>query len=259
MILCLDVGNSQIAAGVFDHDELKIQFRLATHGKPTSDEMGVFLRAALRENGLEASEIASIAVCSTVPDLVHSLRNACLKYFELDPFILGPGMKTGLKIRYRDPREVGPDRIADAIAAVDRFPDQDLIVIDFGTATTVEVIGDDRSYHGGAILPGIRLAMESLEAKTAKLPSVAIVEPVSALGRSTSESIQAGLYFGTLGAIRLLVEKITDEAFGGVRPLVLATGGFSSLFRSESDFDHIIPHLTLQGLRLAHAFNTDRG
>ncbi len=255
MILGLDVGNSQIAAGVFDGDRLILPFRLATHGKPTSDELGVFLRAALRENGLESTAITEIAVCSTVPDLVHSLRNACLKYFDSEPFILGPGVKTGLKIRYLDPREVGPDRIADAIAAAHQFPDRNLIVIDFGTATTIEAVGRDRSYLGGAILPGVRLSMEVLEAKTAKLPAVAIVEPPTALGRSTSQSIQSGLYFGSLGAIRLLVEKITQEAFDGVRPLVLASGGFSSLFRTEDDFDHVIPHLTLQGLRLALELN----
>ena len=255
MILCLDVGNSQIAAAVFDGEDLRVHFRLATHGKPTSDELGIFLRSALRENGFEFAAITAVALCSTVPDLVHSLRNACLKYFELDPFILGPGMKTGLKIRYRDPREVGPDRIADAIAAVDQFPDQDLIVIDFGTATTIEVISRDRSYQGGAILPGVRLAMEALETKTAKLPSVAIVQPATALGRSTSESMQSGLYYGTLGGIRLLVQQISTEAFGDRAPMVLATGGFSSLFRDEKDFDHIIPHLTLHGLRLALALN----
>ncbi len=256
MILCLDVGNSLVVGGVFAGDELRFQFRMTAHGKPTSDELGVFLRTALRENAIDPAKIEAIAVCSVVPDLIHSLRSACRKYFELEPFVLQPGVKTGLRIRYRDPREVGTDRIADAIAATHRFPAQDLIVVDFGTATTVEVITADRDYLGGAILPGVRLSMEALEAGTAKLPAVEIVKPAVAIGRSTIESIQAGLYFGSLGAIRLLIERASKEAFGGRRPTVVATGGFSSLFRDEPEFDHVIPDLILHGLRLALAMNS---
>jgi len=255
MILCLDVGNSLIAGGVFSDDELRFQFRLTTQGKPTSDELGIFLRSALRENGVEPGEIHSIALCSVVPDLVHSLRNACLKYFEIEPFVLRPGVKTGLQIKYNDPREVGSDRIADAIAAVHRFPDQDLIVVDFGTATTVEVILASRVYLGGAILPGLRLSMEALDTGTARLPTVEIVAPEAAVGRSTVESIQSGLYYGTLGGIRYVIERITRETFRGIRPTVIATGGFSSLYREKKDFDHVVPDLLLDGLRLALEMN----
>ena len=255
MILCLDVGNSLIVGGVFAGDDLQTQFRLTTQGKPTSDELGVFLRAALRENQVDPAEITSVALCSVVPDLVHSLRNASLKYFDLEPFVLQPGVKTGLEIRYSDPREVGSDRIADAIAAVHRFPDQDLIVVDFGTATTVEVIRKNRIYLGGTILAGLRLSMEALDSGTARLPTVEIVAPESAVGRSTVESIQSGLYYGTLGGIRLVIQRITEETFDGVRPTVIATGGFSSLYRDESDFDHIIPDRLLDGLRLALEMN----
>jgi type III pantothenate kinase len=256
MILCLDIGNSQIVGGVFDDADLRIHFRLATQGKPTSDELGVFLRSVLRENGIDPAAIRSIALCSVVPDRVHSLRNACLKYFDLEPFVLQPGVKTGLKISYRDPREVGTDRIADAIAALDLFPGRDLVVVDFGTATTIEVVGADREYLGGAILPGVRLSMEALYGRTARLPAVEIVRPATAVGRSTTESIQSGLYYGTLGGIRLLVERFTADAFDGRRPTVIATGGFSSLFRNEPDFDHVVPDLILHGLRIAQVMNT---
>ncbi|MEM7355546.1 MAG: type III pantothenate kinase [Acidobacteriota bacterium] len=255
MILSLDVGNSLIVAGVFDGDNLRLQFRMTTQAKPSSDELGVFLRAALRENDLDPAAITAIAICSVVPDLDHSLRNACLKYFELEPFLLQPGVKTGLKIKYRDPREVGADRIAASIAASQRFPDRNLIVVDFGTATTVEVISARREYLGGAILPGLRLSMEVLGAKTARLPTVEIVEPAMAAGRSTVESIQSGLYHGTLGAVRLLIERIIEESFAGEQPVLIATGGFSSLYRNERDFDHVIPDLILHGLRLALEMN----
>lgn len=258
-VLCLDVGNTQIVGGVFSGDTLEVQFRAASTAKPSSDELGIFLRAALRENGVDPASIEQIAFCSVVPDIVHSLRNTCLKYFDLEPFVLQAGVKTGLAIRYRNPKQVGSDRIADAIAAVDRFPGQNLIIVDFGTATTIEAITEDRAYLGGLILPGPRLSMEALEAKTAKLPAVEIVEPKEIVGRSTSESIQSGLYYGTLGAIHYAIERITEEEFAGERPTVISTGGFSSLFRDTRLFDHVIPDLLLRGLLLALRMNSQKG
>jgi len=257
VILCLDVGNSQMTCGVFEGEDLKLQFRRSTQGKPASDELGVFLRGTLRENGIEPSSVSAIALCSVVPDLVHSLRAACLKYFAHEPFVLRAGVRTGLKIRYRDPRQVGADRIAVAIAAADRYPRTDVIVVNLGTATTVEVINSSKEYLGGAILPGLRLSMEALETGTARLPSVEILRPSQAVGRSTTECIQAGLYLGTLGAIRLLVERITREAFDGSRPTLVGTGGFSALYRDEPDFDVVIPDLGLRGLRLALDMNAE--
>lgn len=256
MILCLDVGNTLVVGGVFDADDLRLQFRQATGPIHTSDEFGIFLRAALRENGIEPAAIDEIAFCSVVPDVVHSLRNACLKYFDVEPFILQAGVRTGLKIKYRNPLEVGSDRIADAIAAIDRFPDEDIVIVDFGTATTIEVVTKDREYLGGAILPGLRLSMEALEGNTAKLPSVEIVRPEAAVGRSTAESIQAGLYFGTLGGLERLITRIRQEEFGGRKPIVIGTGGFSSMFRDEDLFDHIVPDLLLRGLLLALRMNS---
>ncbi len=257
-VLCLDVGNTQIVGGVFSGDTLEVQFRAASTAKPSSDELGIFLRAALRENDVDPASIEQIAFCSVVPDIVHSLRNTCLKYFDLEPFVLQAGVKTGLKILYHDPKQVGADRIADAIAAVERFPGEDLIIVDFGTATTIEAITKDRSYLGGMILPGPRLSMEALEANTAKLPAVEILEPKAIIGRTTSESIQSGLYFGTLGAIHYAIERIIDEEFAGERPTVISTGGFSSLFRDGQLFDHIIPDLLLRGLLRALKMNSPK-
>lgn len=256
MILCLDIGNTQIVAGVFDGDDLKIQVRVTSTAKPSSDELGIFLRSALRENGADTKKIDQIAFCSVVPGIVHSMRSACLKYFDVDPFILQAGVKTGLKIRYRNPQEVGSDRIADAIAAVELFPGRDLVIIDFGTATTVEAVSRDREYLGGMILPGLRLSMEALEAHTAKLPAVEIVVPPAVIGRSTSESIQSGLYFGTLGALEYAVSRIVEDEFRGERPVVISTGGFSSLFRDAEIVDHVIPDLLLRGLLRALRMNS---
>ncbi len=256
IVLCLDVGNTQIVGGVFSGDTLEVQFRAASTAKPSSDELGIFLRSALRENAIDPASIEQIAYCSVVPDIVHSLRNTCRKYFDLDPFVLEAGVKTGLRIRYRNPLEVGADRIADAIAAVQMFPDRNLIIVDFGTATTVEAITKDRDYLGGMILPGLRLSMEALEANTAKLPAVEILEPVEIVGRSTSESIQSGLYFGTLGAMQYAIERITAEEFASERPVVISTGGFSSLFRDTELFDHVVPDLLLRGLLRALRINT---
>lgn len=256
MILCMDVGNTQIVGGVFEGDELAVQFRVTSTAKPSSDELAIFLRSALRENGIDPESIAQIAFCSVVPGIVHSLRNACLKYFDLEPFILQAGVKTGLQIRYRNPLEVGSDRIADAIAAIDLFPGKNLVIVDFGTATTVEAVTKDRHYLGGVIMPGLRLSMEALEENTAKLPAVEIVVPELAVGRSTSESIQSGLYFGTLGALRYLIDRTIDEEFDGEQPIVISTGGFSSLFRDAELFDHVIPDLLLRGLLLALRMNS---
>lgn len=258
MILCIDVGNTQIVGGVFQDDELAVQLRFNSTGSPSSDELGVFLRSALRENDIDPARIEQIAFCSVVPSLVHSLRNACRKYFDIDPFVLQAGVKTGLKIRYRNPGEVGSDRIADAIAAVELFPDQNLIIVDFGTATTVEAVTREGAYLGGLILPGLRLSMEALEQNTARLPAVEIVKRDQIIGRSTSASIQSGLYHGHIGAIQHLIEMIRTETFQGERPTVISTGGFSSLYRDAGIFDHVIPDLLLRGLLLALRMNTTR-
>ncbi|MFP6808416.1 MAG: type III pantothenate kinase [Pseudomonadales bacterium] len=249
MLLCLDVGNTQIFGGLYDEDELKVQFRRTSQLRSSSDELGVFFRSVLRENDIDPSLISEIAICCVVPDLLYSLRACCQKYFGLEPLVLRPGIKTGLKILYRDPKEVGADRIADAVGAVTMFPGKNLIVADFGTATTICAISCNKEFLGGNIIPGVRLAMEALGERTAQLPSVEIKPTRTALGKTTIESIQSGLYWSNVGMIRELIIRITDEVFADDPPIVIGTGGFAQLFTREKLFDHILSDLILTGLQ----------
>lgn len=257
MILTLDVGNSQIYGGLFDGEQLKFQFRKTSKSGNSSDEIGLFLKSVLRENGIDPQNIQHITLCSVVPDVVHSIRGACQKYFGIQPFILQAGVKTGLKIKYRNPVEVGADRIANSIAATYLYPDKNLIIADYGTATTFCVVSKDKEYYGGMILPGFRIAMESLESNTAKLPSVEIQVPAEIVGRSTVESIQSGLYYGNLHALRGITDQIKREYFKGQESdtLLIGTGGFSQMFKKENIFDALVPELVLIGLVRALQMN----
>lgn len=255
MLLCLDIGNSQIHGGVFEGDVLRCQFRKTTHPLGSSDECGVFFSAVLRENGVDPRLVKRAAICSVVPQAHYSVRAACVKYFHCEPFVLQAGVKTGLKVRYRNPHEVGADRIAGAIAGSLGRPSTSLIVVDCGTATTFDVVTATGDYLGGAILPGVGISVESLAGKTAKLPTVEITRPATALGRSTVESIQAGVFHGHVGAIRQLLGELTREAFAGQRPYVVGTGGFARMFEAENLFDEVVPELVLLGLKHAEQIN----
>jgi len=256
MILALDVGNSQIFGGVFESNKMRLSFRRNSKQGSSSDEIGVFLRTVLVENELDPASIKNIVISTVVPDLLYSLRGACTKYFNVKPFVLQAGVKTGLKIKYRNPLEVGSDRIANAIGATFLFPDRDIIIVDLGTATKFCAINREKEFLGGAIAAGLRLCMESLESKTAKLPSVEIVIPDHALGRSTIENIQSGLYFGHLGMIKELSQRLAEEGFKGHKPYIIGTGGFSHLFENENLFDVILPDLVLKGLLVALQINS---
>ena len=251
MLLTLDVGNSQIFCGVYDGVDLKITFRRTSSIRASSDEFGTFFRAALRENGIDPGMIDMAGICSVAPDAIHSLRNCFRKYFRFEPFLLQPGAKTGLKIRYRNPLEVGADKIANAIGALSRFPGRNLLIADFGTATTLCAVTKDKQYLGGIITPGISISMAALESQTARLPVVEIIRPTEVLGRSTVESIQSGLYYGTLATMRSLAAAVTKEHFATEQPLFVATGGFGRLFEDEGLFDAFVPELPLLGLRRA--------
>ena len=172
------------------------------------------------------------------------------------PFTLEPGVRTGLKIRYRNPLEVGSDRIAGAIAAAKLFPGKNAIIVDFGTATTIDALTEERDYLGGVILPGLRLAMESLDARTARLPKVEIRKPPELLGRSTVESIQAGLYHGNIAILKHLCAEVRAQYFSGKDTVLVGTGGFARLFEEENLFDAYIPELVLIGLREALLLNS---
>lgn len=254
MLLCLDIGNSQLHGGVFDGG-LRCQFRKTTHPLGASDEFGVFFTAVLRENGVDPRAVERVAICSVVPAALYPVRSACLKYFRTEPFVLQAGVKTGLKVRYRNPHEVGADRIAAAIGATLRRPNANVIVADCGTATTLEVVTAEAEYLGGAILPGVGISVETLAGRTAKLPSVELTRPSAALGRSTIESIQSGVFHGHVGAIRQLIGELTREAFPGQKPHVIGTGGFARLLESEKLFDEVVPELVLLGLKHAEAIN----
>ena len=258
MILTLDVGNTQIHGGVFRKDELVLQFRKTSRQQFSSDEIGIFLRTVLRENDIDPANIEQVAVCSVVPDAIHSIRSGCIKYFNNDPFILKAGVKTGLKIKYRNPLEVGTDRIANAIAGSHLYPHKNLIIVDFGTATTFDVITKTKEYLGGVIIPGVRMSMESLVKGTAKLMAVEIGEIDEVVGRSTSDSIRSGLYYGQLGMVKEITKRITKESFPDEKPLVIGTGGFSRLFEGSQLFDEIIANLVLQGIYLALLLNTKK-
>lgn len=262
MILLLDVGNSQIFGGVITETEsipppILFRFRKSTHSGASSDELGLFLTNVLKENSIDPKQIKKIGICSVVPDAMHSLKGACQKYFNTTPFLLQAGVKTGLKIKYRNPLEVGADRIANSIAATAAYPNQNLVIVDLGTATTFCAISSDKDYLGGAIIPGLRISMEALESRTAKLPSVEIVKPDFACGRSTTESIQSGLYYSHLGAMREFINLYQKEIFQGKKPFVIGTGGFSRLFQGTGIFDIEIPDLVLYGLFVALRMNDE--
>lgn len=251
MILAIDVGNTTIQGGLFDGETLALQFRRMTTPGISSDEFGIFLRAVLRENGFDSACVTEIACCSVVPSINHSLANTFTKYFGRDALFIQAGIRTGLKLKYANPREIGADRIAAALGAVARYPEQNLIIIDMGTATTIDVVTKDREYLGGAILPGLKISVGALASGTAKLPQVEIVRAEKICGASTIEAIQSGIYYGTVGSIREFCAQISARMFGGTQPFVVATGGFARLFSDCGIFGAVIPELVLLGVKTA--------
>lgn len=255
MIITIDVGNSQILGGLWKDDELVLRFRRITTPSTSSDELGIFLRSVLRENGHDPAAVQDFACCSVVPAINHSLASACVKYFDTEPLFVQAGTKTGLKLRYGNPKEIGADRIANAIGGIALYPDRDLVIVDMGTATTFDAVTRERTYLGGSIASGLKMSMNALAAGTAKLPTVEILPPEKACGTSTVDAIQSGLYFGHVGLIRELTKRFGIECFEGRKPLLLGTGGFARLFEREGLFDAIEPDLVLTGLKTALDLN----
>ncbi len=251
MILCLDVGNSHICGGIFAGETIHLRFRYDTTQLQTSDQIGVFFRNVLRENNIPPDSLKEIAIASVVPGVDYSLRAACIKYFNIEPFILQAGVKTGLKIKTAHPTEVGADLIAGAIATTHLFPQRHAIVIDFGTATTYTAITQQQEFLGVTIVPGLKISMDALKNNSAKLPSVEIIKPKSILGRSTVECIQAGLYYSQLACLKELTAGISQHYFNQQPPVIVGTGGFSHLFAEENVFTHLEPDLVLKGVHLA--------
>lgn len=258
MLLTIDIGNTQLFAGLFLGDQIVLRFRKSSKSQLTSDEYGLFLRSILRENGFDPDKITAVSMSSVVPDLLYSVQSACMKYLKLRPLILNSSLesssgkiRTGLKLDVHHPQEVGADRIATAIAAEFLYPQENKLIVDFGTATTFSFVTEKAEWKGGLIAPGFRTSMEALSLNTAQLPQVEIQKPNVLIGRNTIENIQAGLYFGALGLAREVIIRLKQEhqdrpEFKSLR--VIATGGFSQLFKEEKLFDHVEPDLVLLGL-----------
>jgi type III pantothenate kinase len=250
MLLCLDIGNSQLCGGIFKKDKLLLQFRYDTKKICTSDELGVFVRSVLRENNINHDDIEKIGIASVVPSIDYTLRATCIKYLKHTPLFLQPGVKTGMSVKTAHPNEVGADLIAGAIAAKSMAPNQDLLIFDFGTATTCCHVNPQGDFLGASIAPGIRLMMDSLHSSTAKLFAVDIVKPETAIGKNTKTAIQSGIYYAQLGLVQQLIENATLENNMQQKPIIFATGGFSNLFIKTKIFNHIVPELVLLGIKL---------
>jgi len=253
MILTLDVGNTQIFGGVFDGDEIKLRFRKTSKGPITSDELGIFLRTVLRENGFDPAAVNEIGVSSVVPDINRTISNCCVKYFNAEPFAIGPGIKTGLNIKGKDAGNLGADRVADAIAGIHLYPGANLIIIDFGTANTYDAVSKNKEYLGGAIQVGVSASLNALVDNAALLSKVEISNPGRAAGLTTETQLQAGLYYGNLGAIKEFVNRLKEECFKGEPVKVIGTGGIGRMF--ENAFDVYNPDLVIIGIKVAMEMN----
>lgn len=255
MILTIDIGNTSTTCGLFDDEKLVLQFRRETNIHSSSDEIGVFFRNVLRENGFDWQKITKVGICSVVPAMNYSLMSACSKYLNHDPLIVQAGIKTGLKIKYSNPKEIGADLIAAAMGAVSLNLNKNTIIVDLGTATTLELLSADNEFLGGSILPGMKISIDALASGTAKLPSVEIAKPEGIYGSSTPEAIQVGLYYGTAGSIKEICYQYQKKVFKGEKPFVLGTGGFAKIFADYKLFDQIIPELVLLGVKRALELN----
>lgn len=249
MIICLDIGNSQIYGGVFDESGLLLRFRHKTETENSADQLGVFLKTVLRENDILPTAVKRIAICSVVPSVDFSVRAACKKYFNIEPFFLETGAKTGILIKTKNPAETGSDLIASAIGAVTKYPNTNIVVADFGTVTTYTYISKNKEFLGATFLPGFRLSMNVL-GKAAKLFSVEIMKPGALMGRSTAECIQSGLYYQQLGVLREVISRASDEIFNKEKFMLIATGGFACFLNEEKLFDVVDPDIILEGLKI---------
>lgn len=257
MILVMDVGNTNIVLGVYKDKELLVQWRVSTDRQKTVDEYGLILHSLFtynNVNNVQQENIKAIIISSVVPPLMPNLEKMCYKYFNLKPLVVGPGVKTGLKIRYENPREVGADRIVNAVA-VNELYGGPAIIVDFGTATTFCALADNGEYLGGAITPGIGISTEALFQRAAKLPRIELIKPTSVIGKNTVSSMQSGIIYGYIGQVDGIVERMKKE-MNEPKALVIATGGLAELLKEDAKtIDKVDPFLTLEGLRIIYEKN----
>jgi type III pantothenate kinase len=248
MLLAVDVGNTQTVAGLYDGAELRDHWRIATERHRTGDELG-----ALYGRFLDFGDVTGVCLASSVPQLVRSYEELSSRYLQAELLVLGPGVRTGIPIRYDDPREVGPDRIANAVAASARYG-APCIVVDFGTSTNFDIVSAANEYVGGVLAPGIEISMDALFQRAARLFKVDFVEPPSVIGKNTAAGLQSGLVYGFAGQVDGIVDRIRGEL--GAEAPAIATGGLADLIAPHSrTIDRIDPLLTLEGLRLVWELN----
>lgn len=251
MLLVIDVGNTHITLGVFEKEELKGTFRMTTRQSRTSDEYGILMCNMLEYRGIRKELVDDVIISSVVPDVMHSLTSGVIKYFHTKPYHVGPGCKTGIRINAINPKEIGADRIVDAVAAYELYGGP-VLVLDFGTATTYDLITEDGCFEAGITSPGIEISAKALWQDAAKLPKIAIEKPASILAKETISSMQAGLVYGYIGQVEYIVKKVQEES--KIENLkVVATGGLGKIIADETDaIDVYDAQLTLKGLRIIY-------
>jgi type III pantothenate kinase len=255
MLLAVDVGNTNVKLGVFDGDELLVTFHLATHVNQMPDEYAVIILSLLRQHGIEISSITEGAISCVVPPLRTVFHELFERYFSINPLAISPGVKTGVRIRFENARELGGDRISNTAGALSLY-EAPIIVVAMGTATVFDTISKDKEYLGGAVAPGIAIAAEALYTRTAALPRVELVRPKKAIGTNTVAAMQSGIIFGYTGLIDGVVTRIQEEL--GEKAMVVATGGYSSIIAKEAKtIDKVNPNLTLIGIKVIYDMNRE--
>lgn len=251
MLLALDVGNTNITCGVFDNDKIIATFRVTTKVPHTSDELGFTILSLLDMNSIERSQIHDVIIASVVPNVMHALQNAMIKYFGIKPLVIEAGIRTGIRIATPNPQQIGADRIVDAVAAYELFGGP-VMVIDYGTATTYDLVDANGAFQGGITAPGIRISAKALWEDAAKLPQIEIKKPDTILGKNTIHSMQAGLVYGQIGQLEYIINKVKEEA--GLQEMkVVVTGGLGRIIADETSMvDVYDPDLTLKGMYMIY-------